>query len=495
MKPRLATIALGVAWSCVAPIPERSDRAVDDYRSLLAREYEALLRPRVRLDGTLTGDRDAQLAAMVEATTKAIACRFDDDGLLPSDFERGPLTPVPGIADAWEYDLRVELGASEGVPTPEEGRHLLMPVTTNVYLVERPCPRSGEAVRWPSPILAPGQIPFGFESLPYTLAELPPTSDAWPDYEALYADGLLDVDVYLGWDASGFHLQTARMLFATLQAQGLAPPRGVVRLADLRDDSGPFTKTIRAGGRSVRVEVRLYYPRENAVVDGLANPGDSPLERLFKESLATRDAVLYNGHNTLELDHVVCNGVPCANAEGVPRPMLAESLPTIPYPDKKQVILIDGCSNDYLARRIVEAPAKAGGRNLDFLASLGVIVVGYDYSVREVLRLLGDADRRGVHRPMRYGAWLEKMRDHPIEFGRSSAYGVRFLEDNPHLVPFADPARIGSPCADRSTCPAPMACIEGTCTAECTADDGCPEGLRCAPLAAGGPTYCTAAAP
>ncbi|MCA9608887.1 MAG: hypothetical protein KC619_24955, partial [Myxococcales bacterium] len=131
-----------------------------------------------------------------------------------------------------------------------------------------------------------------------TLTIRPETAseDAWFDYAALMEDGVLDIDVHFGWDYhAGYHTTHARALFGWLQVQGFAAP--VESFEALDRDSGPFTRTITAGGREVTIEVRIFYGHEDGTTDPDTDAGGRILEDDMRASLMSRDVIMYSGHS------------------------------------------------------------------------------------------------------------------------------------------------------------------------------------------------------
>jgi hypothetical protein len=120
--------------------------------------------------------------------------------------------------------------------------------------------------------------------------------DAWFDYARLLEDDVLDIDVHFGWDYhDAYHVQHARALFSWLRSRGFSAP--VASFDALTRTSGAFTRSISADGRTVRIEVRIFYGRSGSDTDPDTDAGGRVLENDMRASLRTRDVIVYSGHS------------------------------------------------------------------------------------------------------------------------------------------------------------------------------------------------------
>jgi hypothetical protein len=134
------------------------------------------------------------------------------------------------------------------------------------------------------------------EKITFAISKERASTDAFFDIARLTADGKLDMDVYFGWDYhSEYHLKHSKMLFTWLKDQGFRAP--VTTWDKLTPTSGAFTRTVKADGKTVNVEVRMYFGKPGTSTDPDTDAGGRVLEGLALESLAKRDVIIYSGHS------------------------------------------------------------------------------------------------------------------------------------------------------------------------------------------------------
>ncbi len=80
------------------------------------------------------------------------------------------------------------------------------------------------------------------ETITLSVMELPEVADAYPEYNAFFADGTYDITMVFGHDynAARYDLQDAQQAFNALVADGFEAP--VASFDELAHNSGPFTK-------------------------------------------------------------------------------------------------------------------------------------------------------------------------------------------------------------------------------------------------------------
>ena len=298
--------------------------------------------------------------------------------------------------------------------------------------------------------------------------------DAYPEYDRLFDDGLLDVAIHVGGDYNDkrYDLLTARDLFDDLQDDlGLKAP--VETFDALRTDSGPFVGELRVGERTIRMEVTLIHP-DMQKEEGVGFEG---LLQLYRESAATRDVVLYDGHAGYN------SGYSGVVVHYNPRHAIAaDDFADMDLPDKYQVFMFNGCKTYTAYADALYANPKKDIGNLDILTT-----VNFSW-LSEMTRITGDLLEGmtrtvdGDHAPMSYDALLADLNR-----GRSwdVIYGVHGLSDNPRLSPWATPESLCAPCEANAECTgADNLCLkmldgERGCAAACTDASGCPEGFAC----------------
>jgi hypothetical protein len=306
--------------------------------------------------------------------------------------------------------------------------------------------------------------------------------DAWFDYPRLFADGVLDIDVHFGWDYHGnYHVEHARALFHWLRDRGFRPP--VASFDELRRDSGPFVRTIQANGRSIRVEVRIFYGRTGTETDPDTDAGGRQLEADMRASLATRDVIAYSGHSG------PFYGFALANWRRTSEGDLDDSeLETVQMPsDRYQIVLAEGCDTYQIGAAFARNPAHPGLRLLDVITTTSFSDASSPKAVLHLIARLIERDSNGRHRPRTARSLLADLDG--TSRGFHTMYGIHGLDDNPRLHPYADREMLGQPCAANADCGGiGNLCVrmpDGVrrCTAACTSDDACGAGQACRPIA------------
>src|SRR5690606_38434439 len=97
------------------------------------------------------------------------------------------------------------------------------------------------------------------EMVEVTLAASP-SSDAFPRYDVLFADGVYDIGVHFGGDYNEgrYDLETARWLVETLLAEGWTN-ESVTDFDSLQIDSPPFVKTLLIEGREIEGRIVITH--------------------------------------------------------------------------------------------------------------------------------------------------------------------------------------------------------------------------------------------
>ncbi len=319
------------------------------------------------------------------------------------------------------------------------------------------------------------------QTLTVTITAKPSEPDAYPDYSAMFDDGLLDIAIHVGGDYNEerFDLEAARDIFDSLKTElNLRAP--VADFESLRTTSGPFTGELNANGKTVAVQVSLFHPdmhkEEGVGFDGLL--------AAYKASAATRDIVMYDGHAGYD-----------TNYSGIvvhynPRHAIAASaFDELDLPEKYQLFVFNGCKTyTSYADAMYQNPRKSVA-NLDIITTVNFSWLSE--MTRVTTELVGNLTAAGKegHVPRSYDQILAEMNS-----GRSwdVIYGIHGLSDNGRLSPYADAASLCQSCKSNGDCPgADNLCIKGLgglrgCAAACTDDTGCPGGYRCAAVAAAG---------
>jgi len=310
------------------------------------------------------------------------------------------------------------------------------------------------------------------------------TPDAWLDYEQLFADGVLRIDLQLGYDYhSQYHRKHARTLYFWLRDElGYHAP--VPTFDAFTRDSGPFTKTLNANGRQVTVEIRIFYGKDGGVNDPNTDAGGLVLDQDLRASFATADVVIFGGHSGPFYGFSMANWK--RTDEGDLSYLEIESL-EMPA-DKYQIVVADGCDTYQIAAAFARNPAKLDGHNIDVITTTSYGDAEVPYSIMNAISHLTETDSDGMHRPRTLRSLLVDLTE---ANGMNPLYGIHFVADNPHRHPYADTRRLCDACTRHDQCGAPgNRCVtlpdwEGSfCSAACTDDSGCPRGYGCQRIAA-----------
>src|SRR5690606_36028738 len=117
------------------------------------------------------------------------------------------------------------------------------------------------------------------ETIAFSITRERASTDGYFDLERLTADGTLDIDVYFGWDYhSEYHLKHSRSFFTWLKNEGFTAP--VASWDDMTHETGAFTRTVKADGQPVTVEVRFYFGKPGTATDPDTDAGGVLLEDL-----------------------------------------------------------------------------------------------------------------------------------------------------------------------------------------------------------------------
>ncbi len=325
--------------------------------------------------------------------------------------------------------------------------------------------------------------PDMLETLQLTIEPQPRSSDAWPDYKRLFADGAVSIGIHFGWDYNyGDHLKDSRRVFFYLKKAGFTTP--VIDYDSLQRDSGPFTRTISANGKPVQVEVSLFWGKPGTATDPDTDKGGKQLEKDMFSSFAQREVIMFSGHSG------PFYGFSLANWKKTDEGDLDDSkIPGMDMLESYQVVMAEGCETYAVGQAFWDNPAKTDRDNLDIITTTTYSTAYDALPVKDFLEAVVGTDDKGNHVPVSYGQLLGNLDYYTYE---PAMYGVHGIDDNPHLHPWADPEWFCEPCSSDWDCGDAWGnyCVNvGTdgrfCTAECTADDGCPSGYTCAAVRKG----------
>jgi len=321
-----------------------------------------------------------------------------------------------------------------------------------------------------------GKDPEDLEPIELTMWPETRSVDAWIDYNALFADGRISIDVHFGWDYHGeYHLKHSKAFYEWLTTMmGFASP---VDSYDLYTrTSGPLTKTFTANGREINAEIRLYWGKPGTETDPDTAAGGIALEDDMRESFRSRDVIIYSGHSGF------LYGFALANWRTTDEGDLDDSeVAGLDMPTTYQLVVAEGCDTYAIGEAFWSNPAKPNHSNLDIITTTSFSNASTPEVVQDVIRAL--VPRTGDLEPQTYGELLKDLDTNSYWF--NTMYGVHGIDDNPRLHPYADLTVLCQACEYSSQCGGEgnqctrLNDTEKICTAFCTDDSGCPEGFSC----------------
>ncbi|HEY5924861.1 MAG TPA: hypothetical protein VIV11_24440 [Kofleriaceae bacterium] len=296
----------------------------------------------------------------------------------------------------------------------------------------------GEIRAW-KPETATGPV----ESNVLGLVRLPTPKNAYPQYAEFVKDGVYDITMVFGHDYNTprSDVQEIKEAYSHLVARGFKSP--VANFDALKANSGPFTIDVKAGGKDVKIEVRLFYAD--------MFEGQRPAQKqLVIDELVKRDVFFYNGHAGPYYGFYVD-----ANKEASVGYL---ELAMAPFTAKQQLVIAQGCQTYSQYADMVYASPVKDETNLDVITT-----VNYSYGVG-TLDLFDSLttlqDKR--HTPVDAYAIVEQLNGQWINNSYEVFYGIMGITANPAVHPYAALDKIGVTCTQASDCGDPDAnlCIK-----------------------------------
>lgn len=313
------------------------------------------------------------------------------------------------------------------------------------------------------------------------------SSDAWFDYESLFEDGLLTIDVHFGWDYhNDYHISHARALFSYLDRNGFETP--VETFEELDRTSGAFTRTINANGRAVGVEVRIFYghPGDDSATNPDTAEGGRQLEDDMRESLRTRDVIVYSGHSGPFYGFALANWRRTDEGDLDDSEMSSVEMPENTY----QIVFAEGCDTYHIGEAFRRNPAKPDGAFIDIITTTAPSDAGTPRAVQDMISQLLESDAEGRHMPRTMKSLVRDLDTN--SYWAHTMYGIHGIDDNPQIHPYAVVENMCLECETDEDCGGiGNLCValeeDGPrrCAPVCTTDAGCPEGASCRSVADG----------
>jgi len=318
------------------------------------------------------------------------------------------------------------------------------------------------------------------EPITFSIAREKESTDGFFDLARLTEDGKLDIDVYFGWDYhSEYHLKHSKAFFSWLVDEGFKKP--VASWDDLKVDSAPFTRTVKADGRTIDVEVRMFFGKPGTETDPDTDAGGIVLENAARASLKTHDVVVYSGHSGPFYGFALANWRKTTEGDLDDADMRVIDLPS----DKYQVVLANGCDTYQIGEAFKENPNKAG-KNIDIITTTSFSNAGTPATVEDFLSALLAKDSEARLRPVPVSSLLTNLDNE--SWGFTTMYGMHGIDDNPKIVPFAKIENFGNACSANADCGGPgNLCVSAgghkSCTAACAGEAACGTGYTCKAVA------------
>jgi hypothetical protein len=318
------------------------------------------------------------------------------------------------------------------------------------------------------------------EAITFGIAPEKTSTDGFFNLEKYTADGVLDIDVFFGWDYhSEYHIKHSQAFFTWLKGQGFTAP--VANWDAMTKDTGAFTKTVKADGKNVKVEVRFYFGKPGTATDPDTDAGGKVLEDIARASLAKRDVVMYSGHSGPFYGFALANWKKTEEGDLDDADIKAMQLPA----DKDQLVLANGCETYQIGEAFRTNPAKMG-KNIDVITTMSFSNAGTPTIVEATVEALLARDGSNNLRPQPVSTLLTKIDSDSWYF--KPMYGFHGIDDNPKVVPWARTSSFGKSCSVNADCGGPgNLCVGGTagkvCTAACASDPGCGPGYTCKAVA------------
>lgn len=320
------------------------------------------------------------------------------------------------------------------------------------------------------------------ETLDLTIRPEPAEDDAWMEHERLMADGKLTVAIHFGWDYhSNYHLKHSKEMYDWLtKTKGFKSP--VSSYDKLRHDSGPLKGSAKYHGKTVAIEVSLFWGQPGLDTDPDTAAGGKQLEKDMLESFKTREVIIFEGHSGPFYGFALANWRTTSEGD------LDDS--EVPNFDmlkgQYQLVVAEGCDTYGLGEAFAANKDKPALKDLDVITTTNFSNASSPATVQDVINsLIGE---KGTAAPTKWSALLSKMDGESYWF--TTMYGVHGLDDDPHVHPWADLTKSCKTCTTNTACGDGMKCVKmadgkSACAAECTATLGCGAGYECRNVATG----------
>jgi hypothetical protein len=519
------------------------DGKEDNFFSNTAQEYLASATVEIVLDATFAGKTEAErterVRRIMEGKTQQIGWFLHlyliDKGhdakvsyggmramVLDGSYESDALKADP--ADPLKYTFRwaVQVGGTKNLLSKIRADKKLGP-TDSVFPLDM-AKLSNDSVASFSHLAyeagewSPASCKCEVETLPVKLEPIPASNDAYLDYAKYLEDGVVDVSIHVGWDYHArYDITHSRELYQWLVGEmGFASPAASYEAYNRL--SGPLTKKVMVNGREILMKVTLFHPDPCEAWDedgpggawaqavekdksakqrscpnwkwddprANANPttseGAGNLMADLKESLRTRDAILFSGHSGYTYGYALASWYRTSKGDLDPPEIKTLDLPR----DKSQLFVFSGCDTYHVAEAFRENPNKLGLVNADVITTTSFSDAGDVSDTQNMVRAL--VGEESGYTAYSYGRLMGDLNRSILDagWGYFTMYGIHGLDDNPRANPLGDASKTCSPCESAADCGGAVGnvCVrlngnEKVCAVECLHDQGCTEDQAC----------------
>ncbi len=334
----------------------------------------------------------------------------------------------------------------------------------------------------------------------------------------MLSDKVMDVSVHFGWDYHArYDITHSRTVYNWLvNSMGFTSPASSYEKYNRL--SGPLTRKVTVNGEQMEMKVTIFRPdpcesfdedgsegawakavdkdkankkracddykwdKAKAVANPTTDKGAGNLMRDLKDSLRTRDAIIFSGHSGYTYGYALASWYKTSAGDLDPPEIKKLNLPK----NKSQLFVMSGCDTYHVAQAFKENPNKLGLINADVVTTTSFSDASDVDDTKDIIRALV-GDRNGKVTSQSYGKVMKSLnpRTYDYGWGNFAMYGVHGIDDNPLGDPLADATKTCSTCTKNSDCGAAgNVCVrlnssEKVCAARCLHDKGCTTGRVC----------------
>ncbi|MCK5798925.1 MAG: PPC domain-containing protein [Deltaproteobacteria bacterium] len=363
------------------------------------------------------------------------------------------------------------------------------------------------------------------EDLPVLVEPIDASPDAYLDVARMLEDGVMDISVHFGWDYHArYDIYHARHFYDWLIGT-MKFKSPVNKFEELNRLSGSLTKDITVNGKAIQLKISVFHPdpcvdwaeagpyggwqaevkkdkdykkkscedykwsddpkiNKEANTNSTTSLGGGHLMKDLKDSLQTRDAIIFTGHSGYTYSYALANWNKTSSGDFDP-----PELKTFPLPkDKSQLFVVSGCDTYHVGEAFKQNPDKLGLVNADVITTTSFSNSGDLDDTKDIITALV-GDRKGALTGITYGKLMSKLNSQTSLPSWDSAfytmYGVHGIDDNPTANPLGDASRSCETCTRNADCGAVgNVCVrlndsEKVCAVECVNDSGCGDGKVC----------------